>query len=71
MNGAGQRFGDPADDTLATATAPFQAFNCGSLGFKPRIGLTMKGGTKRGEPPLAAGRRPAATRRRQHRAPPR
>lgn len=48
LNGAGLRFGDRADDTLATATAPFQAFDCASLGFKPRIGLKMKGGTKRG-----------------------
>ena len=49
MNGAGQRFGDISDDTLATATAPYQAFDCRSLGFRPRIGLTMKGGTKRGK----------------------
>jgi hypothetical protein len=48
LNGAGLRFGDRADDTLATATAPFQAFDCASLGFRPRIGLKMKGGTKRG-----------------------
>jgi len=48
LNGAGLRFGDISDDTLATATAPFQAFDCGSLGFKPRIDLRMKGGTKRG-----------------------
>jgi hypothetical protein len=48
MNGAGLLFGDPADNTLATATSPFQAFDCASLGFKPRIGLKMKGGTKRG-----------------------
>jgi hypothetical protein len=48
MNGAGQRFDDISDDTLATATVPFQAFDCRSLGFRPRIGLTMKGGTRRG-----------------------
>jgi hypothetical protein len=48
MNGAGLLFGDRADDTLATAFAPFQAFDCASLGFKPWIGLKMKGGTKRG-----------------------
>jgi hypothetical protein len=51
MNGAGVRFGDPSDDTLATATAPFQAFDCASLGFKPRIDLKLKGGTKRGDYP--------------------
>lgn len=49
LNGAGQRFGDISDDTLATATAPFQAFDCGSLGFRPRIGLSMKGSAKRGK----------------------
>jgi hypothetical protein len=49
MNGAGLVFGDRADDTLATATAPFQASDCASLGFRPRIALKMKGGTKRGE----------------------
>lgn len=51
MNGSGQRFGDPSDDTLATATAPFQAFDCSSLGFKPRISIKLKGGTKRGDYP--------------------
>jgi hypothetical protein len=48
MNGAGLVFGDRADDTLATAFAPFQASDCASLPFRPRIGLKMKGGTKRG-----------------------
>jgi hypothetical protein len=51
LNGAGQRFGDRSDDTLAVATAPFQAFNCSSLGFRPRISLRLKGGTKRGDYP--------------------
>jgi hypothetical protein len=49
MNGAGLRFGDISDDTLATATAPFQAFDCRSLDFKPKISLAMKGSTKRGK----------------------
>jgi hypothetical protein len=51
LNGSGARFGDPADDTLATATAPFQAFDCGSLGFRPRISLALRGGTHRGRHP--------------------
>ena len=51
LNGAGQRYADRSDDTLAVATAPFQAFDCGSLGFRPRIGLKLKGGTKRGDYP--------------------
>lgn len=51
LNGAGQRFADRSDDTLAVASAPFQAFDCASLGFRPRIGLRLKGGTKRGDYP--------------------
>jgi len=51
MNGAGQRFGDSSDDTLAVATAPFQAFDCASLGFKPRISMRLRGGTRRGAHP--------------------
>jgi hypothetical protein len=48
MNGAGLRFGDISDDTLATATAPFQAFDCRSLAFRPRIGMRLKGRPTRG-----------------------
>ncbi len=51
LNGAGQRFADRSDDTLAVATAPFQAFDCSSLGFRPRIALRLEGGTKRGDYP--------------------
>jgi hypothetical protein len=51
LNGAGEVFGDQADDTLATATAPFQAFNCSALGFKPDVSLKLKGGTRRGKHP--------------------
>jgi hypothetical protein len=51
LNGAGKRFGDQSDDTLATAMAPFQAFNCSSLGFRPKVSLNLKGGTKRGKHP--------------------
>ncbi len=51
MNGAGQRFGDISDDTLAVATAPFQAFDCASLGFKPRISMRLKGRARRGAYP--------------------
>jgi hypothetical protein len=51
LNGAGERFGEQADDTLATATAPFQAFNCSSLGFQPKVSLKLKGGTRRGKHP--------------------
>lgn len=51
LAGSGPSFADPADDTTATATAPFQAFDCASLGFKPRISLSLEGGTRRGRHP--------------------
>jgi hypothetical protein len=51
MKGSGASFGDPADDQSATSSAPFQAFNCAALGFKPRLSLRIKGGTKRGDYP--------------------
>jgi hypothetical protein len=59
LNGAGVRLGDRGDDTLATATSPFQAFDCASLGFKPRLSLRLVGATKRGaHPSLRAEVRP-------------
>ncbi len=51
LNGAGLRYADLSDDTLAVPTAHFQAFNCSALGFKPRVSLSLKGGTKRGHHP--------------------
>jgi hypothetical protein len=51
LNGSGAQFGTGADDTLATATSPFQAFNCGALGFEPNLTLHLKGGTRRSKHP--------------------
>jgi hypothetical protein len=51
LRGSGQRFSDPSDDSLATATSPFQAFDCAGLGFSPKIALRLRGGTHRGEFP--------------------
>ncbi|HET7485867.1 MAG TPA: hypothetical protein VFJ64_10905 [Solirubrobacterales bacterium] len=51
LNGAGQRFGDPTDDPLATATARYQAFNCGALGFRPRLSISLGGKTRHGGHP--------------------
>ena len=48
MNGSGLRFGDISDDTLVTESVPFQAFNCASLDFKPRIAMKMIGRYRRG-----------------------
>jgi len=36
------------DDTPASLKAPFQAAGCASLGFKPNLALTLRGGTRRG-----------------------
>jgi hypothetical protein len=49
--GSGPRFSDPSDDVAALAPSPFQVSDCSSLGFKPKISLQLKGGTKRGKYP--------------------
>jgi hypothetical protein len=51
LNGSGERFADPSDDSTVTAVAPFQAFNCGALGFAPKLSLRLRGQTKRGDNP--------------------
>jgi hypothetical protein len=51
LNGSGALFGDGADDSLVTATAPFQAFNCSSLGFRPELSIRAKGAVKRARRP--------------------
>lgn len=48
-----------ADDVPVSRSTRFQAANCASLGFKPRLGLNLKGGTSRGDhPALTATFRP-------------
>ena len=49
--GSGLDFGSEADDRPVTVSTPFQAADCASLPFKPRLGLKLKGGTKRGAYP--------------------
>jgi hypothetical protein len=49
--GSGSRFSDPGDDVPVAAPTPFQASDCLALGFKPRLRLRLKGGTKRGAYP--------------------
>jgi hypothetical protein len=51
LGGSGASFGDRADDTSATASVPFQPFDCGSLGFRPHLSLRLRGGTHRGQYP--------------------
>lgn len=49
--GTGADFGSTADDEPFTVTSPFQAADCASLGFKPKLGIQLLGGTKRGDNP--------------------
>ena len=49
----------PADDVPVALSSRFQAANCASLAFKPRLGIKLKGGAKRGgHPALTAVLRP-------------
>jgi hypothetical protein len=43
------------DDVSVSRSRRFQAANCGSLGFAPRLSLNLKGGTKRGSHPALRG----------------
>jgi hypothetical protein len=49
--GSGANFGSEADDVPITVTSPFQAADCASLGFAPKLDLSLKGGTRRGDTP--------------------
>jgi hypothetical protein len=49
--GSGLDFSSAADDHAFTAVSPFQAADCASLGFKPKLALSLKGGTARGDNP--------------------
>lgn len=49
--GAGIDLSDAADDQEVTVAVPFQAADCSRLGFKPKLSLRLRGGTKRGDTP--------------------
>jgi hypothetical protein len=49
--GSGLDFGSTIDDEPYTVTSPFQAADCASLGFKPKLKIQLIGGTKRGDNP--------------------
>jgi hypothetical protein len=53
--GGGSDVFSAADDSPLGASARFQAADCASLGFKPRLALNLKGGTKRGGHPALTG----------------
>jgi hypothetical protein len=50
LGGAADPF-DPADDISASLSSSFQVGGCEALGFKPKLSLRLKGGTKRGQNP--------------------
>ncbi len=49
--GSGLDFASEADDRPVTVSTPFQAADCAALPFKPKLGLKLKGGTRRGAYP--------------------
>jgi len=51
LNGSGATFSNPVDDTLATASAPFQVSFCNSVAFHPSMQLRLTGATTRGTYP--------------------
>lgn len=53
--GSGLDVFSSADDTPVALSSPFQAASCASLAFKPKVALTLKGGTRRdAHPALSA-----------------
>jgi len=51
LTGSGARFGDPSDDSTVTLSNHFQLLNCLTLGFRPKLGLRLRGGSRRGDYP--------------------
>jgi hypothetical protein len=51
LTGSGERFGDASDDTSAVLRNHFQLLNCRTLGFRPKLGLRLRGGSHRGQHP--------------------
>ncbi len=51
LTGSGANYEDPVDDSSATVTRHFQLFNCLTLGFEPKLGLRLRGGSRRGSYP--------------------
>jgi hypothetical protein len=51
ITGVGGSLQSTADDSLFSASSPFQVGECGSLAFKPKLDFRLFGGTKRGAHP--------------------
>jgi hypothetical protein len=61
LTGSGAGVGQPGLRSTATASAPYQAFGCGSMPFAPQLKLRLRGGTERGQfPSLRAEVKPRA-----------
>ena len=48
LTGSGAVFSNPADDSSAALSSPFQVSNCTALGFTPRLALRLSGSHRRG-----------------------
>jgi hypothetical protein len=51
LTGSGASFGTSADDSVATISRHFQLLNCLTLDFRPKLGLRLRGGSRRGAYP--------------------
>jgi hypothetical protein len=51
LTGSGASFDNPGDDSTASASSYFQLLNCLTLGFRPQLGIRLRGGSKRGDYP--------------------
>jgi hypothetical protein len=51
LTGSGARYDDPSDDSSAIVSEHFQLLNCTAIGFKPKLGLRLRGGSRRGAYP--------------------
>ncbi len=51
LTGSGTTFSDSSDDSSASVSKHFQLLNCLTLGFKPKLGIRLRGGSKRGDYP--------------------
>src|SRR5206468_2840216 len=49
--GSGLDFASESDDNPVTVATRFQAADCASLAFGPKLSLTLKGGTRRRQVP--------------------
>jgi len=51
LTGSGASFADVGDDSTATVSERFQLLNCRTLGFRPALGLRLRGPSRRGAYP--------------------